>query len=234
MNEIPVLIAFNEFKDIPIVECGEPLVELEESKKLKIENIYYRRKIKGSTKSVFVRATVARMLRTASEKLTDKNLLLVKDGWRPQELQLSLYHQIFSEIRRSNPGLSEYQLHEETSKYCSNGLDNNCPSSHITGGAVDVSLCDADYQEVVMGNSFDDPSIISSTRFFEQRIEEGTILNYEQQKALLNRRLLYFCMTNSGFTNYAREWWHYDYGNQLWGKTTGRIAKYGAVNKLTN
>lgn len=37
-------------------------------------------------------------------------------------------------------------------------------------------------------------------------------------------------MTQAGFTNYPEVWWHYDFGNQFWGKITGEKAKYGLAD----
>ncbi|WP_139490400.1 M15 family metallopeptidase [Brevibacillus dissolubilis] len=44
-----------------------------------------------------------------------------------------------------------------------------------------------------------------------------------------HRRYLYHLMISAGFTNYAKEWWHYDYGNLPWAKQTGEIPLYKGV-----
>jgi len=35
-------------------------------------------------------------------------------------------------------------------------------------------------------------------------------------KQYLHRRLLKDIMTQAGFVNYPREWWHWSYGEKLW------------------
>ena len=36
-------------------------------------------------------------------------------------------------------------------------------------------------------------------------------------------------MIEQGFTSYAEEWWHFDYGDQFWGSITGQDAIYGPI-----
>jgi len=70
-----------------------------------------------------------------------------------------------------------------------------------------------------MGTDFDSFEIMAQTAYFK-RVQGG-------EEVHQNRRLLYIVMTQAGFTNYPEEWWHYDFGNQFWGKITGEKAKYG-------
>jgi D-alanyl-D-alanine dipeptidase len=42
---------------------------------------------------------------------------------------------------------------------------------------------------------------------------------------LLNRRLLYWTMREAGFTNYPYEYWHYDYGDQMYVLTLRSLGK---------
>ena len=72
-------------------------------------------------------------------------------------------------------------------------------SGHSRGSTVDVSLVKiSSNKELDMGTVFDYFGVESHTFFDEIS---------ENQKA--NRLLLYEVMTNNGFKNYSKEWWHY-------------------------
>jgi D-alanyl-D-alanine dipeptidase len=45
-----------------------------------------------------------------------------------------------------------------------------------------------------------------------------------------NRRMLRKAMLDAGFSADVDEWWHYNWGNQMWAKDTGAPhAMYGEV-----
>ena len=74
-----------------------------------------------------------------------------------------------------------------------------------------------------MGSIFDDASDISITRHFEnyQPVVKADAAHKSDEpassiEARRNRRLLYWVMRTEGFANYSNEWWHFDYGNQMW------------------
>ncbi len=63
-----------------------------------------------------------------------------------------------------------------------------------------------------MGSIFDDAASVSGTCYFEKR-------RHKSQSALearRNRRLLVHAMEEAGFANYPGEWWHFDFGTQMW------------------
>jgi D-alanyl-D-alanine dipeptidase len=67
------------------------------------------------------------------------------------------------------------------------------------------------------------------TRYYESLVESGQRLTEDETRCLRNRRMLCSVMTAAGFSNYAEEWWHYDFGNQFDSARTGRPARYGAA-----
>ncbi len=75
-----------------------------------------------------------------------------------------------------------------------------------------------------MGTIFDDASPVSRTDYFEQHLDQTS---GSSEDARRNRRLLYWAMASAGFTNYAYEWWHYDYGDQMWvvNQPSGSLVK---------
>ena len=77
-------------------------------------------------------------------------------------------------------------------------------SSHSRGSTVDVSLVEIESKkEIDMGTIFD---------YFG--VESHTFFNNLSKKQKLNRLLLYEAMSNNGFKNYSKEWWHYTLENE--------------------
>ncbi|MFG9942301.1 M15 family metallopeptidase [Pseudomonas aeruginosa] len=97
---------------------------------------------------------------------------------------------------------------------------------HLTGGAVDVTLCDAQGRWLDMGSAFDEAVPASYTAYFERLAEPDA----RQRRVRDHRRLLYHAMLDAGFSNLPSEWWHYDFGDQLWAWHTGATqALFGPV-----
>jgi D-alanyl-D-alanine dipeptidase len=102
---------------------------------------------------------------------------------------------------------------------------------HITGGAIDLTMRSLDdKQEAFMGGIFDDADQISFTAYYEA----SDLTSQSALEARYNRRLLYHAMHICGFQNKPEEWWHFDYGTQMWianGNLSGK-ALYGRAELL--
>jgi len=77
-------------------------------------------------------------------------------------------------------------------------------SIHNRGGAVDITLVDADGKELDMGTSFD---------FFG--IEASHNYQNLSQEIKNNRELLKMTMIEKGFNSFDSEWWHYNLKSAL-------------------
>ena len=99
--------------------------------------------------------------------------------------------------------------------------DTLIPPAHTTGGAIDVTLVDANGHALDMGCEFDAFNEKTKTDYFEDTEENVKIRD--------NRRLLYSCMISAGFTNLPSEWWHYDFGNKIWAYYKNEPAIYEGV-----
>ena len=89
-------------------------------------------------------------------------------------------------------------------------------SGHSRGSTVDVSLLKiSSNKELDMGTVFDYFGVESHTFFDEIS---------ENQKA--NRLLLYKVMTDNGFKNYSKEWWHYTLEDEPFEKYFNFLIKY--------
>ena len=63
------------------------------------------------------------------------------------------------------------------------------------------------------------------TVFLESSDDDYRVKHCRQK----NRRMLYNVMTAAGFTNLPSEWWHYDYGDNMWAQLTGGKAIYAGI-----
>ena len=221
-----------DWKKVTIRECREPLLALSilEDTGILVESAYFQKGIPGAIEEVYVREGVAQKLVFAASQLPAGYHLLVWDAWRPLSVQQALFDGQCQVLREQLPTLSEEKVRRQAETYVSIPSNHILhPSPHYTGGAVDLTLADANGRPLPMGTEFDAFSLSSSTRSLEELIEKGENLNEEEQMALYNRRVLYHTMIASGFTNYCEEWWHFDYGDQFWGAVSSNTAFYGPI-----
>lgn len=81
------------------------------------------------------------------------------------------------------------------------------PDTHRNGGAIDLTIVNADGDDLYMGTDHDDLTERANTDFFETK----KTLTPLEKKAQKNRRLLIRSLTRGGLKNYPREWWHWYY-----------------------
>jgi D-alanyl-D-alanine dipeptidase len=229
---IPAISAPIDWKKITIRECREPLIALSTLKdtRILVEPEYFQKGIPGAIEEVYVREGVAQKLVFAASQLPAGYHLLVWDAWRPFSVQQALFDEHCQIVREQFPNFSEEEVHRQAETYVSMPSNHILrPSPHYTGGAVDLTLADAQGRPLSMGTGFDGFTSSSHTRSLEELIEKGEYINEEEQMALYNRRVLYHTMIASGFTNYCEEWWHFDRGNQFWAAVSSNTAFYGGT-----
>ena len=233
----------------------EPLVRLDEEGVAAFSyyacddhlNPPYYRQLAGSFKHVWCRKGVAEKLKAVNQALSQFRLeLLVLDGYRTITCQQELLNRYLKLSKEHHPGFSQ----ADTKQYAQGSspqlapFDETDPTTwptHITGGAVDLTLRTQSGAPVYMGGVFDDPSWVSCTSAYEtlaarlQQPEDACSASH--QEARDKRRMLYWAMTLAGFTNIPSEWWHYDWGNQQWyfrqckaGEPPANKAWYGFIN----
>lgn len=210
---------------VPIYECNEPLVALGLSRRLMVYPIYHHLGVPDALPDCFVRSGVHDRLLKAAELLPSGVYLTVLDGWRPLSVQTQLYQSLSQAITSANPDCSAEEVADLIRSFVSvPSISKESPSPHLTGGAVDVTLTDKNGMWLDMGSEFDAACDQSYTAYYEQ------ITNPTDQESLIrsHRRMLYNAMTGAGFSNLNSEWWHYDFGDQLWALSTGHDhALYG-------
>lgn len=209
-----------------ICENSESLLSLMQyAPQLEVYPVYFKEGLAGAMADCLVRSSVADRLLQAARLLPDGLRLVVLDGYRPLQVQQALYDRFKQQLLEQGWTESE-EMYAELHRFVARPTANPAkPPRHLTGGAVDLTIAGPDGW-LEMGTAFDDFSERACTRYFE------TLANLSEadQKARANRRLLYHVMIRAGFTNYADEWWHFDYGNQAWAAQTGSpCARYGGV-----
>ena len=210
------------WKEVPIQECGEPLEQLEPGERVLVHRIYASRGYPEAGAAIRFRSGVITRLRRAAAELPYGLALLVWDGWRSLALQQRLYAEYRAQLaatsRRSGQELDELvQLFVSIPS-----TDPLRPSPHLTGGAVDLTLATADGTPLDMGGTFDELTPRSATAFYPVTAAFGE-----------RRQLLRNVMESAEFTNFPSEWWHYDFGDQFWGRLTGSRAIYGMAGNDT-
>lgn len=224
------------WKDVEIKELDkpEPLVNLAKNGRLKpflvLSPQYHQQGIKGNIREMWVRKGLAHALYRAALLLPEGCKFKILDAWRPPAVQQALFDEYLKSLRRKKPKLSEEDLKEKTENYVSlPSKDPEKPSPHTTGGAIDLTIVDPNGKELDMGTEFDHFGPEAKTIHFEEKLKGDLALSEQERQALINRRLLYSIMITAGFTDYREEWWHYDFGNQFWGRIKEKTAIYGRV-----
>lgn len=208
-----------------IIENKEPLIKVQfEPKRLYIKPIYFEQEIPSSIKFIYLREGVYRRLKQALAMLPEQYSFILYDGYRPFQVQQSLFEMFSQSIKDKQPHLTKDEVHKETLKYVAfPSIEPTRTSPHVTGGAIDLTLGDCDGNVLDLGTYFDEMSVKSATRYFEDHPMDNEV-------ALINRRILYNCMTAVGFSNYSEEWWHYDFGNLSWARRVKlENVQYGPV-----
>ncbi|MEB3767056.1 M15 family metallopeptidase [Acinetobacter sp. MD2] len=204
------VIDWEQIQQIPIHANQDPLIKIDinNQRNLILEPYYYQQKIAGAVADFYIRKQVLEKLHLASQQLPQGLHLMLLDAWRPYPLQAALVESFNAEISARYPTHSEDEKQKILSLFVSApSLDPRQPSPHMTGGSVDVTLCDENGQALNLGTAFDEPIEESWTAALEK---------YPEHSAQRLRRVLYWAMHHAGFTNLPSEWWHFDYGNQLW------------------
>lgn len=184
-------------------------------------NAPYGKRIDGSLPRMWCRQSLIPMLLSANKVLATFGCeLVVYDAYRPIDTQCGLWAWALEKVKKDHPNLLQAELEALTSQYSSDprrfDLDDATTwPTHSTGASIDVMLRSLDTgEEMDMGAAFDDLSSAAHTDKLEQAFDLGHIK--DDNAALINRRLLYWVMSEAGFVNYPSEYWHFDFGNQMY------------------
>lgn len=180
----------------------------------------YNARIEGAVETVAARAGVAERLVAADAAVKELGLRLeIVDAYRSIATQSGLWRFFWDKIAAERPDVDEAGREALVRTFVSDPRrfdpqDDTTWPIHSTGGSVDVMLVDASSGAMLdHGAGFDEAHERSFTDHYERLLREGAIAPDDAR--LRARRILVNAMVNAGFTNYAYEFWHFDYGTQL-------------------
>lgn len=181
------------------------------------------RPVPGSSPSIMVRETVAKMLKEAEAKLPEGYRFKIYDAYRPIAVQQALYDYFRAQKAAENPDKTDEEI-DAITLMCVSFPSYNVllPSLHNSGGAVDLTIVDENGEELDMGCGFDE----FTDRAWANYYEPDSGFDGHNDVARDNRRMLYNIMLSVGFTNFPSEWWHFDYGDEKWAQFTHSVPVY--------
>lgn len=186
---------------VKIKECYEELVKVENERFIFADII---------EKPVYLRKTVYEKLCLLDEKIKNEGYKIkLYDAYRSLNKQKELWNNTIEETKKEHPDLNEEDIIRITTLKVANPT--NGIGGHQSGGAIDITLVDANNIELDMGSKYLEH--IPQTRTYSKELTDI------QRK---NRKFLLENMQKLGFVNFPTEWWHYCYGDRMWAAYNGK------------
>lgn len=238
---------------IPIRDCKEPLVPLP-LELFAVQNPHPYVNVGapyGNKSPYYLRRGVLERLIQAQRSLQQQHpnwRILIFDAYRPIAVQQYMVDYSFTQavaaqgktVEQLTPHDRQTILEEVYQFWAVPSHDPATPPPHSTGAAIDITLVDATGQEIDMGSPIDEMSPRSFPDYFADK--SNSSLPEAVRIAIHNNRLLLKqIMTDAGFQQHPKEWWHFSWGDQLWAwlthqtnppqanSTNHHIAYYGAI-----
>lgn len=206
---------------VEIKDCGERMMSLKDvlPEDIFIDLVDLKVEIGGLDRLKLREGVIDRLIQ-AQKSLPKGMHLVIRDAFRSKAVVESLYKRYIALIiERDNITENEADIKVRALLAMP---DDVVPPGHMTGGAVDVILAYDDKSRVPMEISED---LISR--------DKQTWTNCEglPEEIKNNRLILLNAMADAGFHNYAREYWHYSYGEAYWAvRRKNKTAIYGIPN----
>ncbi|MBE9006088.1 D-alanyl-D-alanine dipeptidase [Fortiea sp. LEGE XX443] len=231
------------YHHIPIIECGEALVEIP-LELFAVESPHPYAKLGatyGEYSPYYLRRSVVENLIQAQNYLHSLHphwRIQIFDGYRPIAVQQFMVDYSFAtEVQER--GLTETELTPNQRQeiweavyqiWAVPSMDEKTPPPHSTGAAVDVTLVDNTGQVINMGSPIDELSERSHPNYYINHPQK------EAQQYHSDRQLLNDVMLKAGFQRNPREWWHFCFGDQMWAWLNNQVnpansltARYGRI-----
>ncbi len=236
-------MAIRPYHQIPIIECGEPLVEIP-LELFAVESPHPYEKLGapyGEHSPYFLRESLISSLIEAQNHLQQiypNWRIQIFDAYRPVAVQQFMVDYSFAQALEER-GLIETELSPTKRQeiweavyeiWAVPSKEEKTPPPHSTGAAVDVTLVDDNGRVVDMGSPIDEMSERSLPDYFANNTE------LEPQQYHAHRQLLHDVMLKAGFQRNPREWWHFSLGDQMYSWLNNQLipgssltARYGRV-----
>ncbi|MEV6176785.1 M15 family metallopeptidase [Streptomyces sp. NPDC052016] len=208
-----ILLSDHRVAATPVADNGEPLVDARGIGSLRVD----ARKADDDGSFAHLRADVLRRLLLAQDALPPGIHLLMVEGFRPPALQRRYFDEYAATLRTAHPDARPERIRELASAYISPPE----VAPHVSGGAVDLTLCTGDGAELPLGTE------VNATPEESEGGCRTAAVNIDAE-ARANRAVMGRAMKAAGFVNYPTEWWHWSYGDRYWALLTeAPAAKYG-------
>ena len=153
----------------------------------------------------FIRSELSKRLLEAETCLPPDHHLLLIEGYRSFAVQSNYFESYRDEMARANPAASDGELDKLTSRHVS--PPDVAP--HVSGAAIDLTLCNDAGREVDMGTPVNaTPEQSNGACYFN-----ADNISIEARH---NREILGTALRKAGFVNYPTEWWHWSFGDRYW------------------
>jgi D-alanyl-D-alanine dipeptidase len=220
-NQIEEILPRSEWEKVTINENAEPLIEIKETRKLKLGNGFKN----GYQPSFLVRKTVAKKLIELSEKLPDYINIVLIEGFRSLDHQEHEWWDCFMKLKEWHHDHSDEIIANMTDRFVARP---GPKANHFSGGAVDVTLAYGNGELLDMGTPYisqiNDKSLISKVPMLS-----GSITPQQDSNRFILRKM----MASVGFVWYPGEWWHYCFGDRMWAVYTGKTkCLYGPTQNF--
>ena len=158
------------------------------------------------TPRIRLRLEVAGQLARARAGLPRGWNFKVWDGYRTYTTQVRMIESFRRRLVCANPGLDAAARERLVWRYAAKPKRVvTRPDTHRTGGAVDLTLVDAEDRELDMGTDHDGLVPEAALAFYERKPR----LTLRERRIRDHRRTLARAMAGAGFRRYAPEWWHW-------------------------
>ncbi|MCS0635687.1 M15 family metallopeptidase [Streptomyces sp. LP05-1] len=219
MTEV-ILLSDPRVSGVRVTDNGEPLADARDATWLRVDG----RKADADGSYAHLRTDVLSRLLLAQRQLPDGIGFLLVEGYRPPGLQRRYFDRYATGLRAAHPDASPERIRELASAYISPPE----VAPHVSGGAVDLTLCTEDGTELPLGSELNATPEESAGRC-------RTAAPGITAEARANRELMDRALTAGGFVNYPTEWWHWSYGDRYWALLTGApSALYGPVTRAAD
>lgn len=197
MNEI-ILMSDPKVAAVPVAECGEQLVDARHVSSLLVDD---RKQQDSADTFAYLREGVLNRLLTAEASLPQGLRLLFVEGYRPPSLQRRYFEEYAAQLRANRPEWSAGEVRSAASRFVSPPE----VAPHSAGAAVDLTLADADGQELNLGTRMNATPEESAGACYTQAAnvtDEARPLRHSLSTALTDAELI----------NYPTEQWH----SEIW------------------
>lgn len=220
-NVLYLPIADDRVKAIPVQAVDEAMVDLLNIAHPRLKTLC---SIEPKYQNTYVGFSKVRL--KVYEKMVNMLSLLPQnvgiayfEGYRPLWKQKEYFDKKLKELLI--PIKDKELAYQSTTQHVSPFIQNIPP--HATGAAIDMTLFEVKNgsQRLLDMGFFD---TIYGPNPQQETFSENTTRLQRQ-----NRLLLLSAATSSGLVNYGFEWWHYSYGDQVWGYVKQQKAIYDLV-----